>query len=59
MTTNFHVGQTVNVTANAYDDFHDFVGTITKIGATYVAVKDQDDDVWCVDPDQLSDSDNN
>lgn len=52
----FSVGDTVNVhRKDENDNFnHDFTGTIIKITPEYVEVKDQEDDVFCVDFDQIS-----
>ncbi len=51
----FGIGDEVNVTARPDDLFnHDFTGYVIGHRNGYVQVKDQDDDVWECDAEQLS-----
>lgn len=50
----FGIGTTVNVKAHPTDDvFNDFTGTVTGYKDQFVQVRDQDDNVWDCDPEQL------
>ena len=49
------IGQPVDVTRKDGDDFnHDFFGIVDGIRNGNVQVRDADDDVWEVDPDQVA-----
>lgn len=50
----FHVGQSVNVTALPNDLFHNFTGTVKEVNAVYIIVTDQDGDCYDCEPNQLS-----
>lgn len=50
----FPVGTTVNVKPWPNDYFHDFTGTVIGHKGELVQVRDQDDDVFDCDPEQVS-----
>jgi len=50
----FQIHDSVVVIPKDSDTFHDFIGTIVKIHDTHATVRDQDDDCFDVDFDQLS-----
>ena len=49
----FTKGDKVDVTAKAGDIFSDFTGTVVSNKGFYIEVKDQDDDVWSCNEDQV------
>ena len=49
-----YIGSEVEVEAREGDLFtNDFVGTVVGTKDNYLMVRDQDDDVWCVEPEQV------
>lgn len=51
----FSIGDRVDVNAEPDDLFlHNFTGTVIGFKDNFVQVKDQDDDVWDCEPDQLT-----
>lgn len=50
----FRIGQTVDVVAEPEDYFPDFTGTIVSIHGDTAIVRDQDNDAWSVEFDQMS-----
>ncbi len=53
MNPNDFVGMTADVTPNKDDCFNEFRGTIIGVKDGFFQVKDQDDDVWDVEENQI------
>jgi len=55
MNTLISIGTTVVVEPKPDDQFqHEFIGIIKTVSDTHYTVRDQDDDCWDVDIDQVS-----
>lgn len=51
----FPIGTVVNVEARPDDMFiHDFTGVVVAYHGEFIVVRDQDDDCWDCEPEQLS-----